>query len=187
LATCVAAIVMCVTNVGLASVIGLEKPPHAVENYDVAYFKDSAQGPPTFLETGLMKNVFDDPDWVPGTQETIIRMGNEFVPDMRKEIWLLVDYATLDIDRVVDIFVRDPAGSIYSPTIEKDDIGRQIMFYWILPDQPPWEDIIFPNDDYLTLEGEVFQWNFATICTPEPATLTLLCVGGLAMLKRRRR
>jgi hypothetical protein len=106
---------------------------------------------------------------------------------MRKEVWLLVDYTfSHDYTSDVSIVLWDASGNDHSPTSTWLNTNpMQRMFYWALPDQPAWEEIEFPNIDYSTLTGDVTQWNFAT--TPEPATLTLLCVGGLVVLKRRRK
>ena len=187
LVACVAAIVMPLANIGLANSIGLEKPTNAVNNYDVAYFMDRDLYTPVFLETGVKKDDFADPEWLLGTQDTIVHIGNEFVPDMHKEIWLLVSYSNIDPNRdVVGITLLAADNATYAPTVDAST-DTQFMFYWDLPNQPAWEEITFPSADYFNLTGEVAWWNLATICTPEPATLTLLCLGGLAVLKRRRR
>ena len=185
---CVAAIVMPLANIGLAMNISLEKPQNAVDNYDVAYRKNPTI--PDFVETGLKASVFDDPEWVPGTPDTIVHIDNEFIPRMHKEIWLLVDYIDSDFTRkdLEIVTLKDANDNPYDPTtVDASTDGTQLMFYWDLLDQPAWEEITFPNTDYSSLTGDVVQWNLATICTPEPATLTLLCAGGLAVLKRRRK
>ena len=48
---------------------------------------------------------------------------------------------------------------------------------------PEWEDVVieFPFDTY------VDQVVIDTICTPEPATLAMLAIGGMALIRRRRR
>lgn len=170
---------------------GLNKPEDAVRNYDVAWFK---QGPtlsiPDFRVAGEKadgdQDDFDAPYWLQG--ETVVHIDNEFVPEMHKEIWLLVDYIDRDLNRDAPITLIASDGTSYDPTsIEANGDGGQLLFYWNLPDQPEWEEIIFPSTDYFNLTGDVKDWNLATICTPEPATLTLLCLGGLAILKRRRR
>jgi len=185
LVACLAAIVMPLANMGLAVNIPLEKPQNAVDNYDVAYRMNP--NTPGFVETGLKASVFDDPQWVPGAPDTIVHIDNEFVPNMHKEIWLLVDYINSDFNRDADITLLTADNATYAPTVDTSMDGTQLMFYWDLPNQPAWEEITFPSADYSNLTGDVVQWNLATICTPEPATLTLLCVGGLAVLKRRRK
>ena len=170
---------------------GLNKPEDAVRNYDVAWFK---QGPtlstPGFRVAGEKydggQDDFDYPYWLQG--DTTVHIDNESVQDMHKEVWLLVDYIDRDLNRDVDITLLASDGITYDePTVTANDDGGQLLFYWDLPNQPEWEEIIFPNADYFNLTGDVKDWNIATICTPEPATLTLLCLGGLAILKRRGR
>ena len=55
-----------------------------------------------------------------------------------------------------------------------------------LPTQEPDEpQIIFPSHDYYYLSGDVKDFNIATECVPEPATLGLLALGGLSLIRRR--
>ena len=51
---------------------------------------------------------------------------------------------------------------------------------------------MFPGDEYVSInlvgnQGyNVLEWNIATECVPEPATLSLLVFGALALVSRRR-
>jgi len=48
---------------------------------------------------------------------------------------------------------------------------------------PPWTHMHYPDGHQF--EGQSFDQAF--VVTPEPATMSLLCIGGLALLRRRRR
>jgi len=172
---------------------GLNKPEDAVRNYDVAYFRQGQTlATPDFRVAGEFadggQDDFDAPYWL--QESSIVHIDNEFIPGQYKEVWLLVDY----IDRVPDralqetILLRDCALCEYEPTsvtASKDD--GQLLFYWELPHQPDWEEIIFPDARYVNLTGDVKDWNLATICLPEPTTIALLGMGGLTLLKYRRK
>ena len=178
---------------------GLNKPEEAVRNYDVAYYR---QGPP--MTPGLRVAGEKANDYAPPTWETdrgwALVVGNEEMPDpWHKDVYLLVDYT----DRDNTYFIETPAG--VEVATDKDivlDLGTgeqlaptatvsadkgQILYHWELDHQPAWERIVFPNADYYNLSGDVKDWNLATRCVPEPASLSLIVLGGLMLLRRKRR
>lgn len=192
---------------------GLNKPEDAMKNYDVAWFltdnEQTQAGTPRdnnwtaeFREAGAKKDVFDDPYWLDSTHERYnqemptVHIDNEIVEDMHKEISLLVDYRQRDqnpLNEQIMLQIPNPGDDggagvsalFPADTVEWNDSG-QALFTWILEYQPAWEEIVFPDNWYLTLEGKVKDWDVATICTPEPATMALLGCGFLAILRKRR-
>ncbi len=194
---------------------GLNKPAEAMKNYDVAWFlTDNEQtnaGTPRdnswtaeFREAGAKKNDFDNPYWLDSTHERymqdmpIVHIDNEIVEEMHKEISLLVDYRERDLNRAIEENIMlqipnpgdDGGAGVQSPlpptSVVWNEHDGQALFTWILDYQPAWEEIVFPDNWYWSLEGKVKDWDVATICTPEPATLALLSCGFLAILRKRR-
>jgi hypothetical protein len=179
---------------------GLDKAPTVVANYDVAW----APGPggPFAREAGAMRDVFDDPMWLPtwtdpNTQKTWepFLLDNELDPSRYKHIELLVDFYGRDSNYVNEdilLYFVDGQGieQFMSPSsaVLSDDDG-QVLFTWALDTQPAWEEILFPSfHDYYMLEGKVASWDVAVICNvPEPATVGLLALGATALVARRRR
>lgn len=184
---------------------GLNKPEYAVMNYDVAYYRmDEDQNgvwEPDFRVAGAAN--YGGAQWVDDNQ-TILKIYNEHIPDWWKEVWLLVDYIDQVAGRTENILlgVPDPAGGpdliLPATSVTPSDDNGQLLFYWQLDWQPPWEQIIFPDNRYSKLydpwnpltSGDVKDWDVATICypIPEPATLCLLTagLGALAWIRRRR-
>jgi len=179
---------------------GLNKPEEAMTNFDVAWYRQTASMTPGFRQAGVNNGVYEALDpagapttsayWVPNGQYDPfeVMLPNQVEPDKYKEVWLLVDYFDRVLGRTEDIRLLSSDGIEYLPTSVGESLdGGQLMFYWELPDQPDWEKIIFPNADYYLLSEYVKDWDIATECVPEPITLTLLGLGGLALLRRRKK
>jgi hypothetical protein len=186
---------------------GIPKPKSAIDNFDVAWYKDMV-GPGTlvnkFRVAGASYGTYSDdqggidPYWVQdptNPEEPELIIPNEERPDLHKEIWLSVDY--IDRNHAGDPGITILAGDGISYTPDEilwSDDGGQVRLHWTLENQPAWEKLIFPNTSYRDLYnistglgGDVKDWNLATECVPEPATMSLLALGGLAVLRRRRR
>ncbi len=176
---------------------GLNKPQNAVENYDVAWFKQdvdqNGSWAPGFRTAGDMDGFYTgpqgqtDPEWDPDPTVPELYLPNEIIPDWEKEIWLLVDYRDRDNAGDPGIVVRLPDGTTYSPDdYDYSDDNGQVLLHWILPVQPAWEVVVFPDVKYRNLTGDVKDWNIATVCVPEPASVLLLVFAGAMVLGRRR-
>ncbi len=193
---------------------GLNKPEDAMRNYDVAWFltdnEQTQAGTPRdnswtaeFRVAGAKKNDFDDPFWLDASHErynqemAIVHIDNEPAEEMHKEISLLVDYRQRNQNIAAEnimLQIPDPGDGVgggVSAMFPPDSVqwnahNGQALFTWILDYQPAWEEIVFPDNWYWTLEGKVKDWDVATICIPEPTTLALLGCGFLAILRRRR-
>ncbi|MGB2937417.1 MAG: PEP-CTERM sorting domain-containing protein [Phycisphaerae bacterium] len=177
---------------------GLQKPAEALGNWDYAHFRDLNTDTGTWFETGRYagthKDDYGEIQWVVEGEEDewIVSIPNEEMElPWYKEIWLLVDYmeaAPADPDIVLRLAQDgediEPTTTDYSP-----DSG-QILFYWKLDEQPGVEYLVFPSDEYQKLWGNeigVKDWNVATLCVPEPATLAFVGLGLAALVARRRR
>jgi hypothetical protein len=169
---------------------GLQKPKVAIDNYDVAFYRDmdpAGNWIRTFREAGAKKDVYADPYW--DTNYVSLVIGNEFIPEYHKSIYLLIDY--LDRDNNADpgitlITPQDQNGLAPTSIQYSPDFG-QILLTWDLTYQPDWEKIVFPNVSYYDLSGDVKDFNIATYCVPEPGMIMLVVIGGLSLIRQRRR
>lgn len=185
---------------------GKLKPASAIQNYDVAWFKDMNVENNTLFNTMLtagtkngvykLPNGSTLPEWL---DETKLQVPNELLPNMHKELWLMVDFIDrghIAGDALLNVSVQDDAGLVFSPTdVELSADGGQAVLHWVLPNQPAWETLIFPDPSYNTLYnistglgGVVKDWNLATNCVPEPAAIVLLISAafGWWVIARRR-
>ncbi len=176
---------------------GEQKPASALENYDAAWHRDyNAAGSEiqVWRTAGANKN-WGDPTWDPDAtgDYTTLEIPNEEIEKMFKMVYLLVDfkdrlYDPADPDGAPDIKLEDDGGNeVLDLIITISADGGQILYEWKMDDQPPFERIIFPNTDYYYLTGDIKDFNIATECVPEPATMGLLVLGGIGLLIRRKR
>jgi hypothetical protein len=179
---------------------GLNKPEAAMRNYDVAYYMQAlhanlALDDPAFRVAGVKGGQFGTPQW---QDELTVQINNEVMPDMKKEVYLLVDYydrvAGRKNNELVQLQATDPLSGqvlLLTPTsVESSTDDGQLLFTWLLDFQPASELLIFPDNRYSTLAGNVKDWDVSTICVPEPGTGMLLIAAGIGVLLtvwRRRR
>jgi hypothetical protein len=187
---------------------GLRKPDAAVKNFDVAYFKDMAAdgslvngwrlaGANKGNYHGSSGNTY--PEWIDDLQ---VDIPNLPMPEpWYKEVYLLVDYVDRNVLQVkpnIGNIQLNVGGQLIAPDkVVWDDDGGQALFVWVLDEldgQPPSEILVFPDPSYRNLfnistglGGPVKDWNVATICVPEPATLCLLVAGAVVMWCLRRK
>jgi len=171
---------------------GLHKPQAAIENYDVAWHKDMI--PPDgnwvtrFHVAGAKAGTYAQPKWDPLDPNHKVILGNEVIANNYKEIWLLVDYSDRIAGRNEQILLFDDAAHLqWAPTVTDSNDHGQTLYYWQLDYQPASESILFPSDAYFTLNGNVLDWNVATLCVPEPCAVALILSGAAVMALRRRR
>ncbi len=194
---------------------GHAKPAGAVGNYDVHYYRgpdhiDNTGPVPLWVDavqmlvTGDNKDAYagpqggTQPEWDPSGGPTLY-VPNEEIDDLYKILYLLVDFKEplpafaqpedlVGAENFFDIQVLDEEGEEV-PLDEywlSSDNG-QVLLKYVFDDQPDWEQIVFPHLDYKDLTGNILEWNLATECVPEPASLALLAAGAAAALLRRRR
>ncbi|MDP6545842.1 MAG: PEP-CTERM sorting domain-containing protein [Phycisphaerae bacterium] len=124
--------------------------------------------------------------------EIDILLQNRPTIQPHKEIWIQITWQPQALGNQPILTVTDPENGT-TPEILTPLIGPDVLFpdpltpvffsvYHIdLPLNPPWEEIKIRggiNIDELVID---------TWCTPEPATMSLLGMGALAMLRRKRR
>jgi hypothetical protein len=171
---------------------GLNKDDSVVRNYDAAYYlqdtdADGFLDDPAFRVAGAAN--YGNPQWI---DEMEVEIPNEPIQDLYKIIQLLVDYKDRVPGReaVEIVLLRDDNGVLHNPTsVTPSPDDGQLLFIWELDYQPAFESLVFPNNAYSLLNSYVKDWNVATECVPEPATLALLIAGaaGIAAVRRRRR
>ena len=116
-----------------------------------------------------------------------VTVDNHNPPNDKKLIVVQLTWRPQD-DGEVPIFVEiypQPVGTVEAVEIALGDPQdplhwRETTYSWELDFNPP--------DEFFAIEGtiNVDELVIDTWCIPEPATLSLLALGGLAMLRRRR-
>ena len=143
-----------------------------------------------------------DPYWEDGAGKPTLLIPNEEISGMFKKLYIVVDFndpMLVPLDAfgnpiAPDIEVYDDAGiEILASLPQWASDNGEVLLTYIFDDQPAWEKVVFPSDEYVSIDKvgqvnyNVFEWNIATECIPEPATLSLLAGGGLLALLRRKR
>jgi len=199
---------------------GVPKPASAIGNFDIHYYvgignrNDPPIGDPyydttvqmTFTGSNYGAYHFDDgstdPYWDSAANGPTLVIPNEEIDDLFKKLYISVDFndpALVPVDATgkptvpdIDVFDDDDNEIALDSAAWASDNG-QVLLTYIFDDQPAWEKVVFPSDEYVLINRvgqqgyNVFEWNIATECVPEPATLALLVLGGAAALVRRRR
>lgn len=125
-----------------------------------------------------------------------LHLDNWDRPNAEKLIWEQVEYLALDVDwELTDHLTLAPDGySVESATATLQELGDNLFRLEIssrIVGNPPWEEFLWnitvqPYGYFL-----IDNWEFATICTPEPSSaLTLLYWAGalgITLFRQRRR
>jgi len=113
---------------------------------------------------------------IPNTENT--------APNTSKEIWLQITYSAVSIFNKPQLQIMP--GDVTVEHVQEtviDDLFYHDVFKITLVPNPTEEWIaILPRDCTLYIDEIVVD----TICIPEPATLLVLSIGGLAALRKRR-
>jgi hypothetical protein len=115
---------------------------------------------PNYQVLNPYKEITIDLTWAPGGVDP-------FLPDQP-----LVGVSAIPMDKMTMSVVNDPiAGTIWTQSI--------------------YSIVIWPNPprEWIAIKGDILvdQLNIKTTCVPEPATMGLLSLGGLALLRSRRK
>ena len=157
-----------------AEVIGVD-PPYGPPDFVApnTYWKDTDNG-----HQGLWR--------IYGDSSLRLYLPNNPVTNDYKEIWLqLTYYASGETGAMPEFFVFPENAALN--LISKIQVDEHYYYHAI------WQIIIEPNPDeeWVTLQPRdctlyIDEVVVDTICIPEPATLCLLGLGGLCLLRKRR-
>jgi hypothetical protein len=187
---------------------GLQKPQYAIESYDVAHYLDYNECTEVWeprtrtagehAPGGGSPIQFQEPDWAEGENDDwTLTVYNSPDPELYKEVYLLVDLYDRDADTTAgnypNVVLKDDLGNVVPlVSIQTNGDNGQLLYYWEIDPQPAFETLTFPGrgeglgNDFYDLNGDVKDWNVATVCVPEPATLALVAIGGLWFCRKRR-
>ncbi len=176
-------------------------------DYDYGY----SWGPCPNPAWNPIREAYGSPSW---DGEGKVELPNLLDWEETKHVWMAVTYNEEWLQGDWDNYYSDPLVEYQSdsdPTAWIMDIPTDswwedtvtVWYHWHLSYQPERESIILPDESYYWLcewpaiyqnaTGEQWMYphvtdvSFYTWCTPEPATMSLLAIGGLFALKRRRK
>jgi hypothetical protein len=131
---------------------------------------------------------------VPLSGQIVITVPNYPLLNPYKEIWVQLIWAAQDVGKVPSVWVDAPGFTVY-PTELIDEVILEPT-YELPPADGNWMHSVYriiiepnPASETIYISGSIMvdQLFFDTWCAPEPATLSLLGLGGAALLLRWRR
>lgn len=197
---------------------GVPKPVNAIDTFDVHRYIGLAGDPTDPDQNGVLDYEEEiqqtttgqeygnyafpaggtEPYWEDQAAEPTLFLPNESVQDKYKKLYILVDFNDPLVGPEpnppdIQVFDDDDVAVPLDSAEWSSDLG-QVLLTYVFEDQPDFEKIVFPSDEYVDLMnapvGEtynVLEWNIATECVPEPATMALLACGAGVLVWRRRR
>lgn len=135
---------------------------------------------PNLEDDSLSKKIYLSIDFNDPILPIGAELGEADLPDIQ-----VFDDADLEADLIDFAWSQDPDGTLN---------GEQVLLTFLFDGyQPAWEKVVFPSDEYVNIDlcgnvgYNVYEWNLATECVPEPVTLALVGLGAIGLVIRRRR